>query len=369
MELLLPGTGIHKKHMQAEEALMRVFKIHYVVLMLSVCTAVASCGKAGDTGRTAEVTITLGAYTVPKEAYQKEIIPAFQQYWKDKTGQTVMFAESYEASGAQARAIQAGLEADVAALSLEQDVEALRTAGLITHDWRKARGGGFVTRSVVVIAYRPGNPKNIKDFEDLRRDDVDVIYPNPRTSGGAMWVVNAIYGAGLKLSEARTGTPDKGYARELLKAIQKRVKVMDQSGRLSVTTFENGIGDALLTYENEALLRQKQGKDFPFVIPQATILIENPVALVDKHVDKHNNRAVVEAFVAFLYTEMAQRAYAGYGFRPIDPVLAQELQDKFPLPEYLFDSRLLGGWEGISHELYGPQGVWAGIIEELGRER
>lgn len=348
---------------------MRFLRANYVLLILSICMAGASCGKAGDTGRSAETTITLGAYTVPKEAYQKEIIPAFQQYWKDKTGQTVKFAESYEASGAQSRAIQAGFEADVAALSLEQDVEALRTAGLITHDWKKARGGGFVTRSVVVIVYRPGNPKNIQSLEDLKRDDVDVIYPNPRTSGGAMWVVNAIYGAGLKLSEAKTGKPDRGYARELLKAIQKRVKVMDQSGRMSVTTFENGIGDVLLTYENEALLRQKQGKDFPFIIPKATILIENPAALVDKYVDKHNNRAVVEAFVAFLYTELAQRAYARYGFRPVDPVLAQELQGKFPIPEYLFDSRLLGGWEGITNELYGPQGAWTKIIEELGRER
>jgi len=347
---------------------MKPVRSHYV-LLLFVCLAAAGCGQQADTGRASEATITLGAYTVPKEAYQKEIIPAFQQYWKDKTGQAVKFAESYEASGAQSRAIQAGFEADVAALSLEQDVEALRTAGLITHDWKKTRGEGFVTRSVVVIAYRPGNPKNIADFEDLRRDDVDVIYPNPRTSGGAMWVVNAIYGAGLKLSEARTGTPDKGFARELLKAVQKRVKVMDQSGRMSVTTFENGIGDALLTYENEALLRQKQGKDFPFAIPQATILIENPVAVVDKHVDKHNNRAVVEAFVSFLYTEMAQRAFAGYGFRPVDPVLAQELKDRFPMPAHLFDSRLLGGWAGIAQELYGPQGTWTQIIEELGHAR
>ncbi|HEX7344125.1 MAG TPA: extracellular solute-binding protein, partial [bacterium] len=201
-------------------------------------------------------TLMLGAYTVPKEAYQQEIIPAFQKFWLEKTGQTVKFEESYVASGAQARAIIGGFEADIAALSLEGDLVKVAEAGLISHDWRAGDAKGMVTQSVVAIGFRSGNPKGIKDWEDIAKPGMEVIYPNPKTSGGAMWCVNAIYGAGLKISESRSGKQDLDLAAKLLHDIQKNVKVMDKSGRESVTTFERGIGDAIVTYENEALLRQ-----------------------------------------------------------------------------------------------------------------
>jgi sulfate transport system substrate-binding protein len=340
-----------------------------IIWLFAVCMCIAGCGGEPAQKESLNVTLTLGAYTVPKDAYQKEIIPAFQKFWKEKTGQTVIFQESYEASGAQGRAISSGFEADIAALSLEEDVDVIKRAGLITHDWKTGKTGGFVTRSVVAIAYRPGNPKNIKDWDDLKRDDVAVLYPSPKTSGGAMWDVNAIYGAGLKLTEIKNGTPDKAYARDLLKAIQRRVKVMDKSGRESVGTFENGIGDALVTYENEALLRQKQGKDFPFVVPPATILIENPVALVDKYVDKHGNRKVAEAFLAFLLDQEAQRSFARYGFRSIDSEVGKEFAAKYPVPQYLFDMKYLGGWPAVQKDLYGPEGVWTKIIQELANDK
>ena len=333
-----------------------------------LCLTLLACTDSRTAGTHDSVTLTLGAFTVPKEAYQKKIIPAFQRFWQAKTGQTVQFAESYEASGAQSRAIRGGFEADVAALSLEKDITALADAGLITHDWKQATGGGFVTRSVVVIAYREGNPKQIRGLEDLKRADVQVIYPSPKTSGGAMWVVNTLYGAALKLSEVRSGTPDPAAARQQLKDIQRRVQVMDKSGRMSVTTFENGIGDALLTYENEALLRQKQGRPFPFVIPEATILIENPVALVDANVDRHGTRAVAEAFVAFLYTAASQQAFAEYGFRPVDPAVSAEFAATYPQPPHLFDVRYLGGWDTITDTLYDRDGVWTTIMRELADE-
>jgi sulfate transport system substrate-binding protein len=336
-------------------------------LILLLAVMLCACGKPAEQGAQ-EVTLTIGAYTVPKDAYQKEIIPAFQKYWKEKTGKTVIIQESYEASGAQGRAISSGFEADIAALSLEEDIDVIKRAGLITHDWKTGKTGGFVTRSTVVIAYRPGNPKNIKDWDDLKREDVAVLYPSPKTSGGAMWDVNAIYGAGLKLTEVKNGTPDKAYARDLLRAIQRRVKVMDKSGRESVGTFENGIGDALVTYENEALLRQKQGKDFPFVVPSATILIENPVALVDTYIEKHGNRAVAEAFLEFLLGKEAQRSFARYGFRSIDTEVAKEFAAKYPVPQYLFDMKYLGGWPAVQKDLYGPEGVWTKIIQELAHE-
>jgi len=315
------------------------------------------------------VTLTLGAYTVPKEVYQKEIIPAFQKMWKEKTGQAVKFEESYIASGAQSRAIASGFEADIAALSLEQDVIRLQKEGLITHDWKNRKFNGFVTRSIVIIAHRPGNPKNIKGWEDLIREDIDVIYPSPKTSGGAMWDVNAIYGAGLKASEVETGKQDPSRARQLLKSIQKRVKTMDKSGRASVTTFENGIGDVLLTYENEALLRQKNGRDFPFLIPEATILIENPITLVDQNVDKHGNREAASAFVDFVLSTEAQRSFARYGFRPVNEEIAEEFTKEYPKPRLLFDISYLGGWEKVFTEIYGENGIWAQIVRELADEK
>ncbi len=339
-----------------------------LVILCIFVFALISCKGEKSTEETGKVTITLGAYTVPKEAYEKEIIPAFQKFWLEKTGQSVRFDASYIASGAQSRAIAAGFEADIAALSLEQDVERLRSAGLITHDWKNRKYNGFVTRSVVVIAYRVNNPKNIRDWQDLTREGVEVLYPNPKTSGGAMWDVNAIYGAGLKLSEAEQGVQDKDFAFQLLKSVQKNVKVMDKSGRASVTTFENGIGDALVTYENEVLLRLKQGREIEYVIPEATILIENPIAVIDRNVDKHGNRPVVEAFVDFLLSEDSQRAFAIYGFRPVNEEVAAEFQENFPTPGLLFDIAFLGGWERVQSEIYGPLGVWTKVMEELAHE-
>jgi sulfate/thiosulfate-binding protein len=337
-----------------------------VVVVLFLAVLLFNCGEKGTPGQSQEDQLILGAYTVPKDAYQKEIIPAFQEYWQEKTGRKVTFSESYIASGAQSRAIAAGMEADIAALSLEDDIVRLARAGLITHDWKAKRCNGFVTRSLVVLVVRPQNPKQVKNWEDLTADNIDVIYPSPKTSGGAMWFVNAIYGAGLKMTEVKNGKPDPVYARDLLKRIQKRVKVMNKSGRESVTTFEKGFGDVLVTYENEALLRQMEGKDFPFIIPDATILIENPVAVVDKYVDKHGTREVAEAFIDFLYTKEVQRSFAKYGFRSVDEEVLKEFAAKYPVPPLLFDMSYLGGWDKVSEEIYGTEGIWTKIIEELG---
>ena len=160
---------------------------------------VESRGEGGERGGAkAPVTLVLAAYTTPREAYGREVIPAFQRYWKEKTGQEVTFQESYQGSGAQARAIVGGFEADVAALSLEADIDKIADAGLITHDWRARPHGGMVSRSVVVLAVRPGNPKDVHDWADLTRRGLDVLTPDPKTSGGAQWNINAMYGAALR---------------------------------------------------------------------------------------------------------------------------------------------------------------------------
>jgi sulfate/thiosulfate transport system substrate-binding protein len=310
--------------------------------------------------------LMLAVYSVPKEVYEQRLIPAFKQQWKERTGQDLQIRTSYGASGAQARAIIGGFEADVAALSVEGDVDQIAKAGLITHDWRAAAGKGYVTASVVAFGVRKGNPKGIKVWEDLAKPGVEILYPNPKTSGGAMWDVIAIYGAGLKRGDPKQSPESR--AASLLKGIQKNVKVMDKSGRESVTTFERGMGDVIITYENELLPRAKAGRPIDVIVPDETILIENPAALVDRYVDKHKTRDVAEAFLAFLSSADAQRAFADYDFRA--PSSSEGQTGKtFPRPAQLFTIAELGGWDTISSHLFGPQGLWTRTVEELAREK
>ena len=302
-------------------------------------------------------TLTLGAYTTPREAYGKAIIPAFQRYWKKKTGQEVRFQESYLGSGAQARAIVGGFEADVAALSLEADVDSIARAGLIQRDWRVGTTQGMVTRSVVVIAVRKGNPKAVRDWDDLRRKGLEVLTPNVRTSGGAKWNVCALYGAALR---GGTGAAkgDANAATALLGDVLRNVTVMDKGARESMINFEKGVGDAAITYENEVLVGRKSGETYEYVVPRASILIENPAAVVDKYADKHGNREVAEAFVAFLTTPEAQRAFAEYGLRPVDAGVAKEVAKQFPAVRDLFTIRDLGGWGRVDKTLFGRAGAY-----------
>jgi sulfate transport system substrate-binding protein len=315
--------------------------------------------------------LVVAAYSVPKEAYERIIIPAFQRHWKTRTGQDVQIRTSYTASGAQARAIIGGFEADVAALSLEGDLEQIVRAGLITHDWRSGPNKGMISASVVALGVRKGNPKQIKVWEDLTRPGIDVLYPNPKTSGGAMWDIIAIYGAGLKLAAGKPAgsagaeSPD-AYATSLLKRIQKNVKVMDKSGRESVTTFERGVGDVIVTYENELLPRIKSNRPYEIIVPDETVWVENPAAVVDRYVDKHKVRDVAEAFVAFLHGPEAQAAFTELGFRLVGNS-SRATGASFPTPSKLFTIADLGGWEQIQEKLFGQQGIWTKAVESLAR--
>ncbi len=309
--------------------------------------------------------LLLAAYSVPKEVYEKRIVPAFEQQWKQKTGETIHIRSSFAASGAQARAIVGGLEADIAALSLESDLQQLVKAGLLAHDWKQGPQKGVVSSSVVALGIRKGNPKAIKGWEDLTRPGIEVLYPNPKTSGGAMWDVIAIYGAGLKLGKRR-GLLDSAaeqYAADLLKRVQRNVKVMDKSGRESVTTFERGVGDVIVTYENELSPRIKQGRPYELIIPSETVLIENPVAVIDRNADRHHVRDIADAFVAFLHGEEAQRAFAELGFRPTNQSVAQTFATAFVHPPDLFTIAELGGWDKVFASLFGPRGIWITAVE------
>ena len=318
--------------------------------------------------------LILAAYSVPKEAYERHIIPAFQKHWKQKTGQEVRVRSSYGASGAQARAIIGGFDADVAVLSLEGDIDQIVKAGLIAHDWRKAPHGGMISASVVALGVRKGNPKGIAGWEDAARPGVEVLYPNPKTSGGAMWDVIAIYGAGLKLAQqpaaGKPAAPEVAEAQaiDLLTRIQRNVRIMDKSGRESVTTFERGVGDVIVTYENELLPRVKNQRPYEIIVPPQTVWIENPAAVVDKYADRHKVTDVAEAFVAFLHGPEAQAAFLELGFRPLDSAAASSPVTTFPRPTQLFTIAELGGWDQISTKLFGAQGLWTKVVEDLAKK-
>lgn len=308
-------------------------------------------GGSGEASGLRERTLTFAAYTTPREAYQ-EIIAAFKAKRRAENHEDVSVRESYQGSGAQARAVIGGFDADVVALSLEQDIEKIREAGLITHDFRTVgTHGGMVTHSVVVIAVRKGNPKNIREWIDLRRADVEVLTPNVRTSGGAMWNVAALWGASLR-GHAGAPADDQAAAQNLLRDVLARVRIMDRSGRDSMLSFERGVGDAAITYENEVLLGRLQGRDYEYVIPESSLRIENPVALVDRNVDRHGSRDLARAFVEFLASPEAERIYARNGLRPVDSAVASEFATTFPPVRDLFTVADLGGWARLDRELF-----------------
>jgi len=319
---------------------------------------VPGCAPGLGSAGAATDTLTIAAYSVVREAFHQAVLPAFAARWKRQTGRVVRFEESYSASGAQSRAIAAGFDADVAVLSLEGDVGRLVKEKLVKRTWNQGPHKGMITRSLVVVGVREGNPKGVRDWADLARPDVAVLYPDPKTSGGARWNINAVWGAGLLKDRAR---PDRGAARDLLARVQARVVNMDSSGRQSMATFERGTGDAVVTYENELLLQRKlAGKAAPYVVPPATLLIESPAVVVDASVDRHGNRKAAEAFLAFLRTEEAQKILADYGFRPLDPKL--DPPGRAPLPPGLFTMADLGGWPKVTREVYEAGGVWDALF-------
>lgn len=336
----------------------------FLVFIFLALSFPASTGCGGPSDSYSEATLTLGAYTTPREAYSKAIIPEFQKYWKAKTGQEVEFQESYQASGAQSRAITSGFEADIAALSLESDVTRIAEAGLIRRDWQANQYRGIVSTSLVVIAVRPGNPLGIRDWTDLTRPGLKVLTPDPKTSGGAQWNIVALYGAALR---GYAGVPkdDPRAARGFLERALRNVSIMDKGARESITNFEKGVGDVAITYENEVLVGRQAGQKHDYVIPRSTILIENPVALVDAYADKHGVRRVAEGFINFLWMRDAQRVFARYGLRPVESATAQEVAAQFQAAGDVWKIDFLGGWKKVSQDIFGPSGIYTKSFEEL----
>jgi sulfate transport system substrate-binding protein len=318
--------------------------------------AAAGCGGQSDAssggGDGSGGKLTLVAYSTPEEAY-KELIPAFNE---TPEGKGVSFSQSYAASGEQSRAVEGGLPADVVEFSLEPDMTRLVDASLVDKSWNQNEYKGNVTNSVVVLMVRKGNPKNIKGWDDLTTGKVDVLEPNPFTSGGAKWNIMAAYGAQLEAGKSEQ------EAQQYIADLFKNVSVLDKSARESLATFSSGKGDVLLGYENEAILAQQNGEDIDYIVPDQTILIENPVAATSQAKDPK----LAQSFVDFLYTPDAQKIFVGKGYRPV--VKDTPGADKFPTPKDLFDITKFGGWDKVNTDFFDPEkGIVAKIFQDQGK--
>jgi sulfate/thiosulfate transport system substrate-binding protein len=312
-------------------------------------TATAVNGTGGTPLPAAQ--LSLVAYSTPQEVYGK-LISAFQA---TTPGKNITFTQSYGASGDQSRAVVAGLSADVVNFALEPDMTRLVAAKMVAPDWNAGLHKGMVTDSVAVLVVRKGNPKHITSWDDLTKPGLQVITANPFTSGGARWNVMAAYGAQLKAGKSADD------AVTYLNALFKNVPVQDDSARKSLQTFTSGKGDVLIAYESEAIFAQQHGQSIDYVLPDKTILIENPLAVTKT--STHPQQA--QAFVDFLQTDAAQKIWAAAGYRPV--VASAAKSGQFKNPATLFTIADLGGWTTVNKHFFDPTaGVMALVEQKLG---
>ncbi len=309
----------------------------------------------------AETTILNVSYDPTRELYQ-EFNTAFAKHWKAKGGEQVTIRSSHGGSGKQARAVIDGLEADVVTLALAYDIDEIAArAKLLPADWQKRLPhNSSPYTSTIVFLVRKGNPKHIKDWDDLVKPGVAVITPNPKTSGGARWNFLAAWGYALK----KYGSEDK--AREFVAALFKNVPVLDSGARGATTTFtERGIGDVFISWENEAFLAVKElgPEKFEIVVPSLSILAEPPVALVDKIVDKHGTRAVAEAYLQHLYSEEGQEIAGRNFYRPREPKVAAKYASVFPKINLFTIDEGFGGWQKAQKTFFADGGVFDQIYQ------
>ncbi len=314
-------------------------------------------------GHAADITLLNVSYDPTRELYQ-DYNAAFSKYWLAKTGDKVTIKTSHGGSGRQARSIIDGLDADVATLALAYDIDALYDkAKLIPKDWQKRLGNNSAPyTSTIVFLVRKGNPKKIKDWDDIIKPGLSVITPNPKTSGGARWNYLAAYAYALKHNNN-----DDAKAREFVGKIYKNVPVLDTGARGSTTTFvERGIGDVLLAWENEAFLAQKElGPDkFEIVIPSLSILAEPPVTIVDKVVKKHGTQKVAEAYVQYLYSEEGQEIAAKNYYRPTLESVAKKYEKQFPKINLITIDEVFGGWTKTQATHFADGGVFDQIYQK-----
>lgn len=345
-----------------QEAGVRTVYRTAVLILVSVIVSLF----VGSSVRGQEKLVLLNvSYDPTRELYQ-EFNAAFAEYWLDKTGTTVVIRQSHGGAGKQARAVIDGLEADVVTLALAYDIDEIsRRTGLISTDWQKRLPNNSCPyTSTMVFLVRKGNPKAIRDWNDLLKPGVSVITPNPKTSGGARWNYLAAWGYALKHNLG-----DEAKAREFVTHLYKNVPVLDSGARGSTTTFvQRGIGDVLITWENEAFLAiEKLGRGtVEMVVPSLSILCEPPVTVVDKVVDGHGTREVATAYLQYLYTTEGQRLAAKYHYRPTMKDVAGEYSDKFPEIDLLKIDEVFGGWQEAQQRHFSDGGTFDQIYQPGG---
>ncbi len=324
----------------------------------ALAIGIAVGAAAGMPARAAagEVTLLNVSYDPTRELYDA-VNAAFARQWKAKAGQDVVVKQSHGGSGKQARAVIDGLEADVVTLALAYDVDAIAKRGLLPADWQtRLPGNAAPYTSTIVFLVRKGNPKGLRDWDDLVNPGVQVITPNPKTSGGARWNYLAAWAHALRKKGG-----DEAKAREFVRALFKNVPVLDSGARGSTTTFvERGLGDVLLAWENEAFLAVEQlGKGrFEIVVPRSSILAEPPVAVVAKNAERHGTQAVAQAYLEFLYGTEGQELAARNFYRPRDPKVAARYAAKFPKLDLVTVDGVFGGWQKAQATHFADGGVF-----------
>lgn len=306
-------------------------------ISLIVILGIAALACAKKTNGATERTLFIAGYSVPSEVVQQKIAPKFAAKWAaEHNGEVIKFKYAWGSSGTITRNILSGLDADVAYLSEPSDMSRLIQAGLVAET-------GIVSQSLVVLRTRPGNPLRIRDWPDLLRSGGEILTPSPKTSGLGKWNVLAVAGWAKRNNLS---------VEETLKTLYGNVTNFAESARASSQEFEQGVGDVIITYENEALYLRTTGREIEYVIPSSTILIGNPAAAVSKYADRHGVSDVARSFVEYLQSPAAQKHLADYGFRPIEA----------ELPPGIFDADQLGGWESIQKDFFGDGGIWDRVV-------
>ena len=308
------------------------------------------------------MTIVLYAFSAVEDVMKDEIIPAFVDEVKESTGEEIRVVTSFAGSGTITNQIIFGAPAHVAIVATEMDAINLRNAGVVSTDWRSFKNEGTFAYTVTSIVTRQGNPRGLRSFEDLGGQGVQIVYPDPTTSGGAQWAILALYGSALKTSELASGVPDHVAARQLVAAVSANAGSLPESARRALTQFQLGYGNALLTYENEALMDVARGKTYEVIVPRSTILIEPKVVIVDSNVDAEDED-MVRAFVDFLWSEQAQVALARNNFRVWDDAIMEQFAGRYAKVELPFTVEYLGGWEVATSDIIDR--VWRDVQREL----
>ena len=345
------SSPLLKKSQYLGGAINACISLFLLGIMLSI--SLAACSGIGGTNQ-GDIKLNLVSFSVTK-AVHDEIIPKFVEKWKKEHNQTVTFERSYGGSLAQADDIIAGKQqADVVHLALPLDVVRIEEAGLINAGWQeRVPRRGVVSHSVAAIVTREGNPKKIKTWADLAKPDVKVIAANPQTSGIGIWQFLGLWGS------VTQADGESSQALDFVSEIYKKIPNLTQDAReASNLFFQEGQGDALVTYENEVILAGTNRPKPSYFVPSLNISIDNPVSVVDKNVDKHHTREVAEAFVDFLYSEEAQREFAKFGYRSVNPFVAVNAELQFPPIETLFNAQDLGGWQLIQEKFLASGGIF-----------